>query len=65
MIQNYTLYFVTLNMEVEEPFHAHQKKIYFIQEYLEMENDSLEKHEYYKSEIFAMPGAGNRHNIIR
>ena len=51
-------------MEIEEPFHAYQKKFYTIQEYLEMENGSLEKHEYYKGEIFAMSGAGNRHNII-
>lgn len=51
-------------MEIEESSHAYQKKLYSIQEYLEMENDSLEKHEYYKGEIFAMSGAGNRHNII-
>ena len=29
-----------------------------------MENNTLEKHEYYKGEIFAMSGAGARHNII-
>jgi Uma2 family endonuclease len=29
-----------------------------------MENEALEKHEYYKGEIFAMSGAGARHNII-
>jgi len=51
-------------MEIEEPSHAYQKKFYTIQEYLEMENEALEKHEYYKGEIFAMSGAGNRHNII-
>ena len=51
-------------MEVEEPSHAYQKKFYTIQEYLEMENEALEKHEYYKGEIFAMSGAGARHNII-
>ena len=51
-------------MEVEEPVHAYQNKLYTIQEYLEMENKALEKHEYYKGEIFAMSGAGNRHNII-
>ena len=51
-------------MEIEEPSHAYQKKFYSIQEYLEMENAALEKHEYYKGEIFAMSGAGNRHNII-
>ena len=51
-------------MEIEEPSHAYQKKFYSIREYLEMENESFEKHEYYKGEIFAMSGAGSRHNII-
>ncbi len=51
-------------MEVRESAHAYQKKIYSIPEYLEMENTALEKHEYYKGEIFAMSGAGARHNII-
>ena len=51
-------------MEVEEPFHAYQKKFYTIQEYLEMENAALEKHEFYKGEIFAMSGASARHNVI-
>ena len=58
------LTFVTLNMEIKEPAHAHNKKFYSIAEYLQMENEALEKHEYYKGEIFAMSGAGNRHNII-
>ncbi len=51
-------------MEVEEPSHAYQKKFYTIPEYLEMENEALEKHEYYNGDIFAMSGAGHRHNII-
>lgn len=51
-------------MEVEEPIHAYQKKIYTIEEYLEMENAALEKHEYYKGEIFAMSGASARHNVL-
>lgn len=58
------LTFVTLNMEIKEPAHAYNKKFYSIEEYLQMENEALEKHEYYKGEIFAMSGAGNRHNII-
>lgn len=33
-------------------------------EYLEMEQNSLEKHEYYAGEIFAMAGAKRNHNII-
>ena len=51
-------------MEIKEPAPSYEKKLYSIQEYLEMEKDSLEKHEYYKGEIFAMAGAGARHNII-
>jgi Uma2 family endonuclease len=51
-------------MEVEEPVPAYQKKIYTIQEYLEIENAAFDKHEYYKGEIFAMSGAAYRHNII-
>jgi Uma2 family endonuclease len=51
-------------MEAEEPLQAYQKKFYTIQEYLEMENNTLEKHEYYKGEIFAMSGASARHNVI-
>jgi len=60
-------------MEVNEPITAYGKKKFTIQEYLEFEKSSLEKHEFYKGEIFrmhghgellAMSGAGNRHNII-
>ena len=51
-------------MEVREPAVAYQKKIYSPHEYLELEKDSREKHEYYKGEIFAMAGAGPIHNII-
>ena len=56
--------FVTLNMEIKEPAHAYNKRFFSIEEYLQMENEALEKQEYYKGEIFAMSGAGNRHNII-
>ncbi len=51
-------------MKAEEPIHAYQKKFYSIEEYLEMENAAMEKHEYYKGEIFAMSGASARHNVI-
>lgn len=51
-------------MEIKEPAHAYSKKFYSIEEYLQMENEAVEKHEYCKGEIFAMSGAGNRHNII-
>ncbi len=51
-------------MEIKEPSPAYQKKFYSIEEYLQMENAAVEKHEYYNGEIFAMSGAGARHNII-
>jgi Uma2 family endonuclease len=51
-------------MEVKESAPAWQKKHYTIQEYLEMEKQALEKHEYYNGEIFAMSGASARHNVI-
>ena len=35
-----------------------------IAEYLEAETKSLEKHEYYQGEIFAMAGASIEHNQI-
>jgi Uma2 family endonuclease len=37
---------------------------YSIDEYLESEGNSLEKHEYYQGEIFAMAGASIEHNQI-
>src|SRR4051812_31811999 len=51
-------------MEVNEPAVAYSKRKYSIEEYLELENASLEKHEYYKGEIFAMSGAKLAHNDI-
>lgn len=51
-------------MELKEPAASYQKKSYTIREYLEMEKESSEKHEYYKGEILAMAGAGSIHNII-
>ncbi|HVK96804.1 MAG TPA: Uma2 family endonuclease, partial [Flavisolibacter sp.] len=51
-------------MEVREPIAIHDKKKFSIKEYLHLERGSEQKHEYYKGEIFAMAGAGVRHNII-
>lgn len=51
-------------MEVKEPAVAYGKQKMSIEEYLEMENASLEKHEYYKGEVFAMSGAKVPHNTI-
>ena len=51
-------------MEVREPVVAYSKQKFSIEEYLEIENASIEKHEYYKGEIFAMSGAKVPHNMI-
>ena len=51
-------------MEAKEPAVAYSKEKISIEAYLEMENAAVEKHEYYKGEIFAMSGAKVPHNII-
>ena len=48
--------------EVKEP--APKYNYVSPEQYLEMERASQEKHEYYKGEVFAMPGASLRHNDI-
>ncbi len=40
-------------------------KIYYsVEEYLRMEDNSPEKHEYFRGEIFATAGGSERHNLI-
>ena len=51
-------------MEVKEPAIAYSKQKISIEEYLETENASLEEHEYYRGEVFAMSGAKVPHNTI-
>ncbi len=51
-------------MEVKEPAVAYGKRKYTIEEYLELENASEDKHEYYQGEIFAMAGAKLPHIVI-
>jgi Uma2 family endonuclease len=51
-------------MEVKEPAIAYSQQKISIEEYLEMENAALEKHEYYQGEVFAMSGAKLPHNEI-
>jgi Uma2 family endonuclease len=53
-----------MNTVVREPIHAYGKSKFTEEEYLRFEESSLEKHEYYKGEIFAMAGASENHNII-
>jgi len=51
-------------MELKEPAVAYGKQKISIEAYLEIENASPEKHEYYKGEVFAMSGAKMPHNAI-
>jgi Uma2 family endonuclease len=51
-------------MEVREPVVAYGNQKVSIEEYLEMENAAIEKHEYYKGEIFAMSGAKVSHVVV-
>jgi Uma2 family endonuclease len=51
-------------IEVREPAIAYGKQKLTIEEYLQWEKESQQKHEYYRGEIFAMAGAGNRHVLI-
>lgn len=53
-----------MEMEANEPAVAYGKQKFSIEDYLEIENTSIEKHEYYKGEIFAMSGAKMPHNDI-
>lgn len=49
---------------VREPIPEYANQKISIEEYLAFERSAQEKHEYYKGEVFAMSGAGPRHNII-
>lgn len=51
-------------MELQEPAIAYSKQKMTIEQYLEFENASEEKHEYYQGEVFAMSGAKLVHNEI-
>jgi Uma2 family endonuclease len=51
-------------MELREPVVVYGKNRFTEEEYLQLEEQSLGKHEFYKGEIFAMSGARVVHNII-
>jgi len=51
-------------MEVRDPIVVYNKLKLTVEEYLQFEKESPQKHEYFKGEIFAMAGAGARHNVI-
>ncbi|MBX2965782.1 MAG: Uma2 family endonuclease [Cyclobacteriaceae bacterium] len=50
--------------EVHEPIALYNKTRFTAEEYLEFEKENPEKHEFFKGEISAMPGASPRHNVI-
>jgi Uma2 family endonuclease len=49
---------------LREPIAEYANQKISIEEYLAFERAAQEKHEYYKGEVFAMSGAGPRHNIL-
>lgn len=51
-------------MEIREPLVVYGKQKITVEEYLQMEETSLEKHEYYRDEVFLMSGAKVPHNMI-
>jgi len=51
-------------MEVREPAVAYSKQKFSIIEYLEIEDAAVEKHEYYKGEIYLRSPCNVTHNII-
>jgi Uma2 family endonuclease len=55
---------MAMDMNIREPIVAYGKRKLTVGEYLEFERGSLEKHEYYQGEVFAMSGASNLHNKI-
>jgi Uma2 family endonuclease len=50
--------------DIREPIAVYDKKKLTVKEYLQFEKASIEKHEYYQGEVFAMAVAGARHNIV-
>ncbi len=53
-----------MDTEIKEPAVAYNKKYFTEEEYLNMEEKALERHEYYQGEIFAMSGSKLPHNTI-
>ncbi|MFZ4771161.1 MAG: Uma2 family endonuclease [Ferruginibacter sp.] len=50
--------------EVREPIVAYGKNKFTVEEYLHLEKHAVEKHEFYKGELFDRSGASLRHNKI-
>lgn len=51
-------------MKIREPIAVYDKTHVTEGEYLHFERTSLEKHEFFRGEVFAMAGASPRHNKI-
>ncbi len=51
-------------MEIRDPVVVYDKKKITMEEYLQFERESVQKHEFYNGEVFSMAGAGRRHNKI-
>jgi Uma2 family endonuclease len=51
-------------MEIRDPLTVYNKGKLTVEEYLQFEKESSEKHEYFHGEVFAMAGAGVIHNKI-
>lgn len=51
-------------MQVRDPIVVYNKSKLTEEEYLLFEKASRDKHEFFKGEVFAMAGAGARHNVI-
>lgn len=47
-----------------EPVAVYGKRLLSVAEYLAFEKASVEKHEFFQGEVFAMAGASARHNVI-
>ena len=53
-----------METDIKEPAVSYQKKYVIEEDYLAMEEKSVEKHEYYKGEVFAMSGVKIPHTTI-
>jgi Uma2 family endonuclease len=51
-------------MELREPVAVYGKIKMSVEEYLQFEKSSDEKHEFYQGEVFARGGTSPRHNVI-
>jgi Uma2 family endonuclease len=51
-------------MEVRDPVLVYNKSKLTVEEYLQFEKGSPDKHEYFRGEIFSMAGASAKHNVI-